>query len=72
MSLKLDRIHWWTTSWANRWFSRMPERHGLHAPEHIGMFAGSLLARVDWDHDWRARDICNLETVTPFVPFTGS
>jgi hypothetical protein len=23
----------------------------LHAPEHVGPFAGSLLKRSDWDHD---------------------
>ena len=25
-------------------------RYKLHAPEHVGMFAGSLLPRSSWDH----------------------
>jgi hypothetical protein len=26
------------------------KHHSLHQPEHVGMFAGSLLQRGDWDH----------------------
>ena len=28
----------------------LTRRHKLHAPEHVGMFAGSLLPRSTWDH----------------------
>ncbi len=35
---------------AMRWFSAMVRHYKLHAPEHVGMFAGSLLQREDWDH----------------------
>ncbi len=26
------------------------KHYSLHEPEHVGMFAGSLLQRGDWDH----------------------
>ena len=26
------------------------KHYPLHKPEHVGMFAGSLLQRGDWDH----------------------
>jgi hypothetical protein len=29
----------------------MTKRHRLHVAEHIGIFAGSLLHRGDWDHN---------------------
>lgn len=28
----------------------LTKHHSLHEPEHVGMFAGSLLQRGDWDH----------------------
>lgn len=28
----------------------LTKHYALHAPEHVGMFAGSLLQRGDWDH----------------------
>ena len=33
-----------------RAFSAPTERHELPGPIHIGVFAGSLLHRSDWDH----------------------
>ena len=31
-------------------FTLLTKHHSLHQPEHVGMFAGSLLQRGDWDH----------------------
>jgi hypothetical protein len=31
-------------------FTLITKHHSLHQPEHVGMFAGSLLQRGDWDH----------------------
>jgi hypothetical protein len=28
----------------------LTKHHSMHPPEHVGMFAGSLLQRGDWDH----------------------
>lgn len=42
--------HWRITDLAIRWLAILTAHHQLHAPEHVGMFAGSLLAREDWDH----------------------
>jgi hypothetical protein len=28
----------------------LTKHYSLHSPEHVGMFAGSLLQRGDWDH----------------------
>jgi hypothetical protein len=28
----------------------LTKHYPLHKPEHVGMFAGSLLQRGDWDH----------------------
>jgi len=28
----------------------LTRRYKLHTPEHVGMFAGSLLPRSSWDH----------------------
>jgi hypothetical protein len=28
----------------------LTRHYSLHSPEHVGMFAGSLLQRGDWDH----------------------
>lgn len=42
--------HWRVTVLAIRWYALVTEHHPLHPPEHVGMFAGSLLARIDWDH----------------------
>jgi hypothetical protein len=33
-----------------RWWLAFIHHHQLHAPEHVGPFAGSLLERKDWDH----------------------
>ena len=30
--------------------SALTRHYSLHSPEHVGMFAGSLLQRGDWDH----------------------
>jgi hypothetical protein len=30
--------------------AKITKRHGLHVVDHVGMFAGSLLQRGDWDH----------------------
>jgi hypothetical protein len=30
--------------------SLLIKHYPLHKPEHVGMFAGSLLQRGDWDH----------------------
>jgi hypothetical protein len=38
------------TVWAKWLFKVVTEHHQLHSPEPVGMFAGSLLARSDWDH----------------------
>lgn len=32
------------------WFTLLTRHYSLHSPEHVGMFAGSLLQRGDWDH----------------------
>lgn len=31
-------------------YKALTMRHQLHPPEPVGMFAGSLLTRSDWDH----------------------
>jgi hypothetical protein len=31
--------------------ARITKRHKLHVAEHVGVFAGSLLHRGDWDHN---------------------
>lgn len=37
-------------AWMQRLFAVLTGHHQLHAPEPIGMFAGSLLDRTYWDH----------------------
>ena len=32
-------------------FHALVHRHALHAPEHVGQFAGSLLPLEDWQHN---------------------
>jgi len=49
-ALAVSAPHWWITELAIKWVAILTEHHHLHAPEHVGMFAGSLLARSDWDH----------------------
>ncbi len=44
----------------------------MHAPEPIGMFAGSLLARVDWGQDWRARNVHDEGFIKSLEPFTDT
>lgn len=45
------RVSWSIGLLARRWFLALMDHHQLHQPEHVGMFAGSLLARSDWDHN---------------------
>ena len=49
-ALPVSVPHWWITDFAIKWIAILTEHHHLHAPEHVGMFAGSLLPRSDWDH----------------------
>lgn len=43
--------HWRITHLAVQWWGALFAHHHLHRPQHVGMFAGSLLARTDWDHE---------------------
>jgi hypothetical protein len=45
-----DARHWPITSLLIRWYAALTQHHALHAPEHVGPYAGSLLERRDWDH----------------------
>jgi hypothetical protein len=31
-------------------FGLLTKHYSMHTPVHVGMFAGSLLQRGDWDH----------------------
>ena len=42
--------HWPITIAVLGLLALLTKHHSLHQPEHIGMFAGSLLQRGDWDH----------------------
>jgi hypothetical protein len=42
--------HWRVTAAVLGWFALLTRHYSLHRPEHVGMFAGSLLQRGDWDH----------------------
>lgn len=42
--------HWHITEVAIHWFEVLTRHYQLHEAEHVGMFAGSLLQREDWDH----------------------
>ena len=42
--------HWHITEVAIHWFELLTRHYQLHQPKHVGMFAGSLLQREDWDH----------------------
>lgn len=42
--------HWRITLIALGLFAVLTKHYSLHQPEHVGMFAGSLLQRSDWDH----------------------
>jgi hypothetical protein len=42
---------WGIGDLARKWFFVMTGHYQLHQPEHVGMFAGSLLSRSDWDHN---------------------
>ena len=42
--------HWRVMAMVMKLFMTLTKHHELHAPEKIGMFAGSLLARSAWDH----------------------
>lgn len=50
--LDSNRVSWVRSiaAWMRRSFSVLTGHHQLHTPEPIGMFAGSLLERVYWDH----------------------
>jgi hypothetical protein len=41
---------WRILSFVIRFFNALAQHHQLHAQQPIGMFAGSLLPRCDWDH----------------------
>lgn len=43
------------TAFVLRLFARLTKHHALHKPEHVGMFAGSLLQHADWDHSHTPR-----------------
>ena len=45
-----DARHWPITNLLIRWYAALTQHHALHAPEHVGPYAGSLLERRDWDH----------------------
>jgi|APGre2960657404_1045060.scaffolds.fasta_scaffold16899_4 hypothetical protein len=38
------------TSLLSKFYRVFFHHYSLHAPEHVGPFAGSLLPRNDWDH----------------------
>lgn len=41
----------WRITWAVLGLLALLTKHyALHKPVHVGMFAGSLLQRGDWDH----------------------
>ena len=42
--------HWRITLAVLGVLALMTRHHALHKPEHVGMFAGSLLQHGDWDH----------------------
>jgi hypothetical protein len=42
--------HWRITVLVLGLFDLLTRHYSLHSPEHVGMFAGSLLQRGDWDH----------------------
>jgi hypothetical protein len=44
-------VSWSIGLLARRWILALVHHHQLHQPEHVGMFAGSLLSRSDWDHN---------------------
>lgn len=44
-------VPWSISLLARRWILALIDHHQLHQPEHVGMFAGSLLSRSDWDHN---------------------
>lgn len=43
-------VHWRITDLAIRCLFALTGHYHLHRAEHVGMFAGSLLSRSDWDH----------------------
>jgi hypothetical protein len=47
---KASAPHWRITTLAVKVLAALTKPHQLQRPEHIGMFAGSLLRRDDWDH----------------------
>jgi hypothetical protein len=42
--------HWRITIVVLGLLALLTRHYALHKPEHVGMFAGSLLQRGDWDH----------------------
>lgn len=42
--------HWRITLAALGLLALLTKHYPLQKPEHVGMFAGSLLQRSDWDH----------------------
>ena len=42
--------HWRITVIVRELFTRLTKHHSLQQPVHVGMFAGSLLQRDNWDH----------------------
>ena len=46
-------LGWFALSlaWVYQACQGLVRHHQLHQPEHVGMFAGSLLPVRDWEHD---------------------
>ena len=42
--------HWRITLVALGLLALLTKHYPMQKPEHVGMFAGSLLQRSDWDH----------------------
>ena len=42
--------HWPITNLLLRCYAVLTQHYALHAPQHVGPYAGSLLERRDWDH----------------------
>ena len=49
-NMSANSAHWPLTLALLGLFNLLTKHYALHQPEHVGMFAGSLLQRQDWDH----------------------
>lgn len=45
-----NAINWRVTAAIVSIYKLLTNRHKLHAPEHVGAFAGSYLQHEDWNH----------------------